>query len=162
MRNPIVIQKRSAMDRAQKYGILSQELIRRLSNISGGEGEEEEQVRVIEGYTRQLKQSGYNFKETKEIVKSGYTGLKRKKERRQELGIPMHREGKSTIATRAKKKLLDKRMWYRREKEKENQEIKWKGTDRNVKKGKYGGKGSEKKKVVQIKSVVFVQQTKDS
>jgi len=56
MRNPVVIQKRSAMDRAQKLGILSQELIRRLSNISSGEGETEEQIRVVEGYTKQLKQ----------------------------------------------------------------------------------------------------------
>ena len=38
MRNPVVIDKRSAMDRTQKYGILSQELIRRLSNISEGKG----------------------------------------------------------------------------------------------------------------------------
>ena len=38
MRNPIVIQRRSAMDRRQKFGILSQELVRRLSNISTGRG----------------------------------------------------------------------------------------------------------------------------
>ena len=36
MRNPVVIQRRSAMNKNQKYGILSQELIRRLSNISEG------------------------------------------------------------------------------------------------------------------------------
>ena len=39
MRNPIIVDSRSAMDRTQKLGILSQELIRRLSNISGGGGE---------------------------------------------------------------------------------------------------------------------------
>ena len=38
MRNPVVIQRRSAMNKNQKYGILSQELIRRLSNISEGGG----------------------------------------------------------------------------------------------------------------------------
>ena len=60
----MVIQARSVMERAQKFGILSQELIRRLSNISEGKGETEEQIKVVEGYTKQLKQSGYNFKET--------------------------------------------------------------------------------------------------
>ena len=107
-------------DKNQKYGILSQELIRRLSNISeGGEEEKEEKMTVVEMYTRQLKQSGYNYKETKEIIQSGYLGMKKKVERRKKLGLPLHREGGRTVVTRARKKLLEKRMWYRREKPEE-------------------------------------------
>ena len=144
MRNPIVIQKRSAMDRRQKYGILSQELIRRLGNISEGKGEQEEHISVVEGYTRQLKRSGYNFKETKEIVRSGYIGFKRKKERRQKLGIPMHREGRNTIVVRTRKKLLDKRMWYRREKgEEDSKKKKWKGVFKDKRKGEYRRNGAK-------------------
>ena len=121
MRNPVVIQRRSAMNKNQKYGILSQELIRRLSNISeGGEEEQREKQLVVESYTRQLKQSGYDYKETKEIIQSGYIGMARKIERRKELGIPMHREGRTTVLYRARKKILDKKMWYRKEREEGN------------------------------------------
>ena len=75
MKNPIVIQKRSAMGRNRKYQILGNDLIRRMSNISiGGETEIEEKIRVMNEYTEQLKSSGYNFRETAEVVKSGWLG----------------------------------------------------------------------------------------
>ena len=60
-----------------------------MSNISvGGKKETEEKVIVIDEYTVQLKPSGYNYQETNEIIKSGYIGLKRRKERRQREGLP--------------------------------------------------------------------------
>ena len=158
MRNPVVIQKRSAMDRSQKIGILSQELIRRLSNVSEGREETEEKIAVVEGYTKQLKQSGYNFMETQEIIRSGYTGLVRKRNRRKESGLPMHREGTKTLVNRTRKKLLDKKMWYRREKEKEENERK--GVRKQRREEMKGGK--KDRKTVEVKSVVFIQQTKDS
>ena len=162
MRNPIVIQQRSAMDKKQKYGILSQELVRRLSNISeGGEGEQEEKLRVVEAYTRQLKQSGYNHRETEEIIQSGYLGMKRKRERRKKLGLPLHREGGKTVVARARKKLLEKRMWYRKEKEEEESIMDRKGQKIN-KRNKRSKVKEKEKETVEIKSVIFIQQTKDS
>ena len=158
MRNPVVIQKRSAMDRTQKIGILSQELIRRLNNVSEGRKETEERRAVVEGYTKQLKQSGYNFGETQEVIRSGYTGLVRKRKRRKELGLPMHREGVKTLVTRTRKKILDKKMWYRREKEKEENERK----KVRRQKGEEAHWRKTEKKTVEVKSVVFIQQTKDS
>ena len=83
------------MGKNQKYQILSNDLIQKMSNISiGGETEIDEKIRVINEYTEQLKFSGYNFRETAEIVKSGCLGMKRKVERRKKEGVPLHREGK--------------------------------------------------------------------
>ena len=108
MKNPIVIQKRSAMSRNQKYQILSNDLIRRLSNIStGGESEVKEKIRIMNEYTEQLKSSGYNFRETAEIIKSGSWRMKRKVERRQKEGVPLHREVKTTISGRIRKTSTD-------------------------------------------------------
>ena len=62
---------------------------------------------------------------------------------------------------RNKKKLLDKRMWYRREKgEEDSSRRKWKGGYKNKGKGKYSCKDNENK--IEVKSVVFIQQTKNS
>ena len=114
---------------------------------------------VVEGYTEQLKQSGYNYKETKDIIQSGYMGLKRKKERREKLGLPLHREGHRTLGIRTRKKILDKRMWYRREKETEENSKTGGRKETQQKRRKQFRKGTEKheKKRVEIKSVIFVQ-----
>ena len=77
-----------------------------------------------------MKQSGYNFVETQEVIRSGYTGLVRKRKRRKELGLPMHREGVKTLVTRTRKKILDKKMWYRREREGREREKEGKKTER--------------------------------
>ena len=57
------------MDKRQKYGILSEELIRRLSNISTGNREKEEVVRVTNEYTVQLRQSGYKCEEARKLLR---------------------------------------------------------------------------------------------
>ena len=119
---------------------------------------------VVESYTKQLKQSGYDYKETKEIIQSGYIGMARKIERRKELGIPMHREGRTTVLYRARKKILDKKMWYRKEREEGNDTEK-KGGGNKIKYNRGRDRQREhrkEKEKTEIKSVVFVQQTKDS
>ena len=54
MRNPVIVLKKFGMDRAQKFGILSQQLIRRMSNIIEGVGEKEEKLRVMDEHTKQF------------------------------------------------------------------------------------------------------------
>ena len=161
MRNPVVVHRRSAMDKKQKYGILSEELVRRLSNISTGGEEKRETERVINDYTKQLKCSGYRFEEAREIVKSGWIGLIRKKERRKKNNLPMHREGWKTLSGRVRKKLVSRKMWYKKESQKDDEELI--GRPRISKKRKVEKDSEEKsKKEVAVKSVIFVQQTKDS
>ena len=65
MRNSVIVHRGSTMDRKQKYGIMSEELVRRLSNISRGIGEKEETERVVNEYTRLLKYSGYKYEEAR-------------------------------------------------------------------------------------------------
>ena len=112
MRTPFVTMKKSAMGEQQRMAILSNELVRRLSNISlsivG-----EELLGVVEHYTTQLKQSGYERKQAKEIVCSGVTGWQRKVQRREREGRGYYRLGSSTLKDRTRKKLLEKTTWYR-------------------------------------------------
>ena len=60
MRTQYVIMKRSAISDHQRYQILSNELIRRLSNIDRERNGINEQKIVIEHLTKQLKISGMN------------------------------------------------------------------------------------------------------
>ena len=60
-------------------------MIRRLSNISKGNREKVEVVRVTNKYTVQLRQSGYECEEARSIIKSGILGMVRKKEIRRRL-----------------------------------------------------------------------------
>ena len=60
-------------------------MVRRLSNIHR-EVVEEEIHDVIEHYMTQLKNSGYNKKQAKEVVVCGVVGWRRKLERREKAG----------------------------------------------------------------------------
>ena len=74
MRSQLVIPEKSAMAMSQKISILSNDLVRRLSNINVEKVEEEEKVRVVEHFITQLKTSGYDRKKAREIVVSGIVG----------------------------------------------------------------------------------------
>ena len=81
MKTPLVIGEKSAMSAHQKFSILSNEVIRRLSNTSQDISMEERLV-VINQLTRELKNSGYGRKAAREIVVCGLLGLQRKRLRR--------------------------------------------------------------------------------
>ena len=57
---------------------------------------------------------------TREIVVSGTTGWKRKIRRRQEDGLDFYRSAKSTLATRCRKKLLEKANWFKAKRKRED------------------------------------------
>ena len=67
MKTPLVIDERSAMSDHQKFSILTNEVIRRMSNISE-KISIEEKVQVINSFTQEIKNSGYNGKRAREIV----------------------------------------------------------------------------------------------
>ena len=77
MKTSYVIMERSGTSYHQKFQILSNELVRRLSNIDISLPLEE-RFETIEQYTRELKTSGYSIKQAREIVCSGIRGWKAK------------------------------------------------------------------------------------
>ena len=86
MKTQIMLERESAMGNRQKFCIQGNELTRRLMNIDTELEEdelEEEVVKTIEDYTRQVKNSGWEIKEAREMVVSGFVGWKRRLKRRQ-------------------------------------------------------------------------------
>ena len=81
MQTPSVIMKRSAMCEHQGMSFLSNELIRRLSNVHP-DVVETEIIPIIEHYTHQLMTSGYEIMQSREVVICGVAGWKRKIARR--------------------------------------------------------------------------------
>ena len=107
MKNQCTIMQRTAMSEHQKMSILSNELVRRLSNIHR-EVVSEEMESVVEHYVSQLKNSGYNRKQSREVVICGIVGWRRKMERRAKAGKNQYLEAKETLEQRTKDKLLEK------------------------------------------------------
>jgi hypothetical protein len=81
------------MGERQRMDILSNELIRRLSNIGEGIGQAEK-TGVVNHYTKQLKNSEYGRAQIREIIISGVRGFERKVERRKAAGESFYRKGK--------------------------------------------------------------------
>ena len=111
MKTPYVLMCNSAMSEHQKYSILSNEIIRRLSNIDHQNVGIDTVEKVLETMITQMKTSGYSRKETREAIVSGVIGWKRKIKRRQQEGLDFYRSAQSTLKTRCKKKLLEKTSW---------------------------------------------------
>lgn len=82
MKTPYLIMNRSAMCDHQRFTILSNEIIRRLSNINFQEISTEEKIETIEKFIHQMKNSEYERKHVREAVVSGVLGWLRKIKRR--------------------------------------------------------------------------------
>lgn len=160
MKSQLVLMERTAMGEQQKYQILSNELIRRLSKISPKIWKKEK-IDIVDQFTRQLKNSGYGRKEARQAIISGIVGYERKCAKRRKDGMNFYRNAASTLKRRVKKKLLQKTTWYKQKKRNENEnETKGKRTSEENKKEKEKGKeihGGSK-----VKAVMFVPQTKGS
>ena len=149
--------------------ILSNELVRRLSNVHrdvvGSEIES-----IIEHYTKQLKNSGYDRSQTKEIIVCGVVGWWRNLERRANNNQKEYLEARETLERRTNDKLMEKTSWYKENTKRamQDQDSKYQYQP-PVKKRKRagnmsvpnrtGGPGISKSK---IKSVMFVPFTKHS
>lgn len=83
MKTQLMLEKDLAMSVKQKYTFLTNELTRRLYNIDDEEENKDEEVeRTMEQMTKQLKNSGWNRKDVREMITSEYIGWKRRLERR--------------------------------------------------------------------------------
>ena len=116
-----------------KISIMSNDLIRRLSNIKIERAEVGEERRVIDHFTTQLKTSGYSRRKCREIVVAGTLGWIRKMMRREESGEGFYRGAASTIRGRMRKKLLDPVNWYKSKQKTEEEQKLEKDTPRERK-----------------------------
>ena len=165
MKTPFTVMQRSAMSEHQKMSILSNELVRRLSNIHKDVVAVEIEA-VIEQYTGQLKASGYSRKQTKEIVVYGVVGWRRKLERREKAGQGQYLAAEDTLKSRTEAKLLEKTTWFKgnQKRKLENKESNYqyhppsKRRKRKQQEQAKEGKGESKK----VKSVMFVPYTAHS
>ena len=157
MRTPFVVMKRSAMGEQQRISILSNELIRRLSNVETSVVDEE-MPKIIEHYISQLKTSGYERSQAREVICSGVVGWKRKIMRREREKQGFYRHGKSTLKARNKKKLLEKTTWYRekRKRDDEGEEEEMQLPTRKMSRGEKREKIVAGKIAPAIKAVMFV------
>ena len=112
MKNQYTIMQRTAMSEQQKMSILGNELVRRLSNIHR-EVVKEELEPVTEHYISQLKNSGYDRKQAREVIVCGMVGWLRKLERREKRGQGQYLAARMTLEDRTEKKLLEKTNWYK-------------------------------------------------
>ena len=74
---------------------------------------EEEIEEVIENFTRQTKNSGWDIREAREMVVSGFVNWKRRIRRRQEEGGEKYRSAVSSLQSRTRKKLTGREDWYK-------------------------------------------------
>ena len=159
MKTQLVLMRRSAMGENQRMDILSNELVRRISNI-GENIPLGEVIDTIDNFTRQLKNSEYERKQIKNIIVSGMRGFQNKQERRKRAGEKFYRLAEDTLVTRTKKKLTEKTNWFRKRKKKEigNLKIgKKKGQNRAGEKRSHGGEDEGR-----AKAVIYVPHTHGS
>ena len=104
MKSPYLLMEPSAMSEHQKMSILSNELIRRMGNISQ-EIKIEEKCGVIEGFIKEMKNSGYWRKIVRDAVISGLKGHKNRYEHRLKNFGSYYRTSKQTLSKRNWKKL---------------------------------------------------------
>ena len=171
MKTPFVIMERSGMSYHQKFQILSNELVRRLSNVKIETIPHHEVIQIIEQFINELKTSGYSLKQARELVCSGIRGWRSKHEKRKQKNIPFYRLAEHTVESRLRKDLLEKETWYKndnKDDDAEDQAVKkihtsktpssrptaWKRKGKRLKR-----LGGEK---AQIKSVLFIPHTANS
>ena len=137
----------------QKYAILSNELMRRLSNI-GSDVPLDEKLQIIEKFIQEMKNSGYDIRSAGEAIISGLKGFKSRWKRRTKDGKNFYRTARETLPLRTHKKLLDSTSWYKEteggETARENGEYSeeawgWEKVDRKrkMKSGVKGGKRAQ-------------------
>ena len=112
MKTPLVLGAMSAMSEHQRISILSNEVIRRMSNMSEDISQEERTL-TVDRFTKELKNSGYTRPKAREIVVCGLLGLERKRKRRVRDGEAFHRRANTTLAKRTAEKLHGKQSWYK-------------------------------------------------
>jgi hypothetical protein len=135
MRTSLVVMERSAMGLQQKHSILANDLVRRLSNLSGTMTTNDN-LEVINNYTIKLKTSGYSQVQAREIIVSGIRGFKKKIERRKRAGEKFYRDAKKTLSSRVRKKLTEKTNWYKNYRDRDDGEMEKSKDEENMRRGR--------------------------
>ena len=121
-------------------------------------------MRIVEVMIKEMKMSGYQRSECREIMVSGLTGWMRKLMRRKDTG--MYRSARSTLYTRCKKKLLEKTSWYKKKRKRDDmEELGMVRPGKRRKEGEVEEKKvevEEKKEEKKVKAVMFTTYTHSS
>ena len=115
MRNQVLVMERTAMSRQSIMSIMSNELMRRLQVVDESL-EIEESINIVEKYVQQLVNSGYGWRQIRDICVSALTGFKRQEINRKLLKRPKFRSSQESLNSRWNKKLNEKFNWFKRRK----------------------------------------------
>ena len=118
VRSQVMLMERSAMSSQSKFVINTNELRRRMEVLHISVGKEE-RISIVDKYTQQLLNSGYNRSQIKEIVVSALKSFKRKEEERKGDMKPKFRYGKNTVQIRNRRKLIEKVTWFKNTRKKD-------------------------------------------
>ena len=153
MASPFCIMEKSAMPESTTVSSLSQDLIRRMVNTCE-RVLQQERDRIIEEYIKKLHRSGYNKEQIWNIVESGLKGYETKLDKAAKTGARLHRSAGSTMASRHKKKLLNKTTWFKKKSGGDKDEDKTgRGPGKSMK--ETGKTGVE----IEVSTVLFVERT---
>ena len=163
MNSPFCILESSALPSNTKVSSLSQDVIRRMLNTCELV-HQEERNEIVEKFISKLRRSGYQQEQIVDIVSSGLKGYERKLARARKEGKCIHREARSTIKERFRKKITGKKNWFKNKKDEneaglgKNKMVKEMGKNKANMKDKAGKK--DKAKDDSPLTVLFVPKTK--
>ena len=125
MASSMVIQRRSAMPENMRVSTLTQEVIRRMMNTSE-RLDQEERNDVIDTYARKLVNSGYSLEQSRKFIISGLTGYERRlalsMDKENPKWRPLHEGAGYNAKARRIKKMTAKTSWFKRSRDKEEEE----------------------------------------
>ena len=142
------------MEENVKLKIVSNDLVRRLCNSMEDMGVEE-RMRVVDGYSQKLINSGYSIDQTRGIVVNGIKGYEGRRRRCSLEGRKLWRKAAESEGARIQKKLLSKKSWYKGDRKKADY------YDRLGSRSSNGGMKKGSNKPLEQKSVLFVENTNE-
>ena len=155
MKTPYVVMAKSGLNLQQKVQIMANELTRRLYNIHKEKNNQNEYNRVVNQLTQELKNSDYKYSTARQIVISGIRGLRTRMLLRTKRKQEMYRPAHKTVATREKKKLLDRENWYKNKQE-QDQEKHNTTNNKNNKKREQTTNNKKEEQELPVMAVMFV------
>ena len=161
MSSKFAIMKTSALPEKTKISSLSNDLMRRMKNVSE-DLDQKTRNEVVDAYAKRLILSGYKQEQVREIVVAGLKGYEKVVTMAKEGKTMIHRSAASSAASRYKKKLTGKSTWFldkaksEKEDNKENGQPQKQGNAKNGKIANLEDKQQDAKKTV---TVLFTMQT---
>ena len=111
MSSKFSIMKTSALPEKSKISSLSNDMLRRMKNVSELLDQETRNI-VVDNYARRLLMSGYKRDQVRQIAEAGLSGYERVVKLASQGKTRIHRSVASTSAARYKKKLVGKSTWF--------------------------------------------------